>query len=86
MEKQTSREKVKSRKFSPFMSAVLEVCFIIFLFYSNLLMGEFTHGGAGYAKGFIWAVCDIFTWMNLTIAIVLAIIAHLVFEFLRKRV
>ena len=84
MEKQTNE--IKNRKFSPFIRAVLEVCFIVFLFYSNLLMGEFTHGGEGYAKGFIWAVCDIFTWTNLIIALAMAIIAHLVFEFLRKRV
>jgi hypothetical protein len=27
----------------PILRAVIEVAFIIFLFYSNLLMGEFTH-------------------------------------------
>ncbi len=27
--------------------AVIEVSFIIFLFYSNLLMGEFEHSGMG---------------------------------------
>jgi hypothetical protein len=34
--------------------AVIEVGFIIFLFYSNLLMGEFERSGLGQKKGLAW--------------------------------
>jgi hypothetical protein len=35
--------------------AVIEVGFIIFLFYSNLLLGEFERSGLGQKKGVVWA-------------------------------
>ena len=35
--------------------AVIEVGFIIFLFYSNLLMGEFERSGMGQKRGIAWA-------------------------------
>jgi hypothetical protein len=35
--------------------AVIEVGFIIFLFYSNLLMGEFERSGIGQKRGVAWA-------------------------------
>jgi len=73
------------KKLAPILRIVLEVGFIVFLFYSNLLMGEFTNSGMGQSKGLIWAIQDIFTITNFMIAIVLAIIGFLVFEFLRKR-
>jgi hypothetical protein len=41
--------------------AVIEVAFIIFLFYSNLLMGEFERSGMGQQRGAAWAVEDVFT-------------------------
>ncbi len=31
--------------------AVIEIAFIIFLFYSNLLMGEFERSGLGQTRG-----------------------------------
>ena len=65
--------------------AVIEVGFIIFLFYSNLLMGEFERSGMGQHKGIAWAVVDVFTIANFEIAIVSAIIAYILFEFLRKK-
>ena len=65
--------------------ALTEVFFIVFLFYSNLLMGEFTGNGLGRGRGFVWAVEDIFTWTNFGIAIVAALIGYLVVEYLRKR-
>jgi hypothetical protein len=66
------------------LRAVIEVAFIVFLYYSNLLMGEFTvsHGSG---KSFAYALRDIFTQTNFTIAIVSAAIGYAVFEFLRKR-
>lgn len=69
----------------PFVRLFIEVGFIIFLFYSNLLMGEYTGSGRGHSNGIVWALSDIFTVTNFVIAIVLAIIGYLVVEFLRKR-
>jgi hypothetical protein len=65
--------------------AVIEVGFIIFLFYSNLLMGEFERSGMGRTKGVAWAIRDVFTTANFEIAIVAALIGYVLFEFLRKR-
>ena len=64
---------------------LLEVSFIIFLFYSNLFMGEFTRSGLGQQNGFWWALQDIFTRTNFAIAIVLALIGHLVFDFFTNK-
>jgi hypothetical protein len=65
--------------------AVIEVSFIIFLFYSNLLMGEFERSGMGRKRGLTWAILDVFTAANFEIAIVAAVIGYILFEFLRKR-
>ena len=65
--------------------ALIEVGFIIFLFYSNLLMGEFERSGAGRQKGFIWAVSDVFDANNFEIAIVAALIGYVLVELLRRR-
>jgi hypothetical protein len=66
------------------LRAAIEIAFIVFLFYSNLLMGEFTRGH-GMGKTLRAAVIDIFTPASLTIALVSAGIGYLVFEYLRKR-
>ena len=68
-----------------FFRAVIEIVFILFLFYANLLMGEFTRSGPGQQNGLIWAIKDIFTEANFSIALVAALIGYIVFEFLRKR-
>jgi hypothetical protein len=65
--------------------AVIEAGFIIFLFYSNLLMGEFERSGMGQKKGVVWAIGDVFTAANFEIATIAAIIGYILFEFLRKR-
>jgi len=65
--------------------ALIEIGFIIFLFYSNLLMGEFTHSGLARNKGLAWAVGDVFTSANFEIAIIAALIGYVLVEFLRKR-
>jgi len=65
--------------------AVIEVGFIIFLFYSNLLMGEFERSGMGQKRGITWAIEDVFTSANFEIAMMAALIGYLLFEFLRKR-
>lgn len=64
---------------------MIEVGFIVFLFYSNLLMGEFGRSGKGRELGLAWAITDILTPANFTIAIVAALVGYVVFEFLRSR-
>jgi hypothetical protein len=64
---------------------VVEVGFIVFLFYSNLLMGEFERSGMGQKRGLAWAMGDVFTSANFGIAMIAAAIAYIIFEFLRKR-
>jgi hypothetical protein len=65
--------------------AIVEVSFIIFLFYSNLLMGKFERSGMGQSKGLVWAIRDIFTADNFVIAFIAALIGYVLVEFLRKR-
>ncbi|HEV3511888.1 MAG TPA: hypothetical protein VGS05_09320 [Candidatus Sulfotelmatobacter sp.] len=67
------------------LRGVIEVCFIIFLFYSNLLMGEFERSGIAQKRGLAWALADVFTNANLSIALVAALVGYIVFEFLRNR-
>lgn len=65
--------------------ALIEVGFIIFLFYSNLLMGEFTRTNSP-GKTLAFAVRDIFTMTNFEIAVFSGLIGYVVFEYLRKQV
>jgi hypothetical protein len=64
---------------------LIEIGFIIFLFYSNLLMGEFEHSGMAQQRGLAWALADVFTAPSLEIAIVAATIGYVLLEFLRTR-
>jgi hypothetical protein len=68
----------------PFWRAVIEVAFIVFLFYSNLLMGEFTATG-GKGKTLWFALTDIFTGTNLLIGLLSALVGFVIFEYLRKK-
>jgi hypothetical protein len=70
--------------FAHFRRAVVEVAFIIFLFYSNLLMGEFNRTN-GRGKSLSVALNDIFTIRNFAIALIAASIGYVVFEHLRKK-
>jgi hypothetical protein len=65
--------------------AVIEVGFIIFLFYANLLMGEFERSGLGQKRGLAWAIADVFTPANFAIAMVAALVGYVLFEFLRRQ-
>jgi hypothetical protein len=65
--------------------AFIEIGFIVFLFYSNLLMGEFEHSGIGQTKGLLSALSDMFTVYNLGIAIAAATIGYILIEFLRTK-
>jgi hypothetical protein len=63
--------------------AIVEVGFIIFLFYSNLLMGEMERTANGREKGMLWDLRDIFTRKNFIVAVVAALIGYIVVERLR---
>ena len=67
------------------LRAVIEMGFIVFLFYANLLMGEFERSGMGQKRGLTWAIEDILTRANFEIAMIAALIGYVFFEFLRKR-
>lgn len=67
------------------LRAAIEVGFIIFLFYSNLLMGEFERSGLGQKRGLFWALMDVFTVANFGIALTAGLLGYLIFEFLRKK-
>jgi hypothetical protein len=73
------------RKLAAVWRALVEIGFIVFLFYSNLLMGEFTRTNAD-RKTLIFAIKDIFTPTNLVIAIISGLIGYVVVEYLRKRI
>ena len=72
------------RRLKPLWRAVIEVAFIDFLFYSNLLMGEFTASN-GKGKTLAFALQDIFTITNFVIALVSALIGYVIFETLRHK-
>ncbi len=74
----------RAERFHPIWRAVIEVGFIIFLFYSNLLMGEFEFAN-GQGKTLAFALHDIFTGKNFLIALFSATVGYLIFEFLRKK-
>jgi hypothetical protein len=63
----------------------IEVAFIVFLFYSNLLMGEYERSGPGRQMGLAWAVADILTPANFVIALAAGLVGYVVFEFLRAK-
>lgn len=65
--------------------AFVEMAFIVFLFYSNLLMGEFERSGMGRSRGLAWALRDVFTGSNFAIAAVATVIGYVIVEFLRNR-
>jgi fatty acid desaturase len=77
-------QRTNRRRLIPIWRAVIEVGFIVFLFYSNLLMGEFTFAN-GHDKTLAAALMDIFTATNLVIALVSAFIGYMVVEYLRKK-
>jgi hypothetical protein len=59
--------------------AVIEVGFIVFLFYSNLLMGEFERSGTGEKRGLAWAMTDVFSSLNFGIALIAALVGYVLF-------
>jgi len=71
---------------APLLRAVTETGFIMFLFYSNLLMGEFTRSNSLHGKSIVAAVVDVFTFTNFCIGTFSAVIGHFVVEYIRKKV
>lgn len=67
-----------------FGRAAIEITGILFLFYANLLMGEFT-GHSRTGKTLLYALNDIFTKENLVIGVVAATAGFAVFEWFRMR-
>ncbi len=76
----------KTRRLAPIWRAFIEIGFIIFLFYSNLLMGEFTRSNSAHGKSFLSAIADIFTLVNFDIGVFSAFIGYMVVEFLRNKI
>jgi hypothetical protein len=72
------------KRLAPAWRAIVETGFIIFLFYSNLLMGEFTRAN-GQRKTLVFAFEDIFSVANLAIAIISGLLGYLGLDYLRKR-
>jgi len=72
------------KKTNTIWEAILEVAFIVFLFYSNLLMGIYNRSGEGQTKGFLWAFREVVTLPNFIIAIISAIVGHFFFDYLRN--
>ena len=75
----------KNKKTPSIWRTIIEVGFIIFLFYSNILMGEFINSGIGQSKGFLWAFLNIFNLTTFIIALIAGLIGHLVFSYFRKK-
>jgi hypothetical protein len=71
-------------RLKPIWRVVIEAAFIIFLFYANLLMGEFT-GVNGQGKTLAFALHDIVTPTNFLIGLVSALIGFVIFEYLRHK-
>ena len=73
------------KRLAPIRRALIEIGFIIFLFYSNLLMGEFERSNGEHGKTLTFALHDILTFPNFGIALISASIGYMVFEYLRRR-
>ena len=78
------RDQGNRRLSTRLLRAAIEVAFIVFLFYANLLMGEFTVSN-GHGKSFAFAFHDILTGTNLLIALISGLIGYMVFEYLRRK-
>ena len=74
----------QTQRFHPIARVLIETAFIVFLFYSNLLMGEFTAANSK-GKTFAYALHDIFTATNFAIALISALIGYVIIESLRKK-
>ncbi len=76
---------IAEEKLTWVLRVVVEMGFIIFLFYSNLLMGEFTQTNGAQGKTLVFAIKDIFSVTNFIIAVISALVGHMIFEHFRKK-
>ena len=74
----------KQENITPILRTIIEMGFIIFLFYSNLLMGEFTQTNGAQGKTLVFAIRDIFSVTNFIIAVISSLVGHVVFEHFLK--
>jgi hypothetical protein len=65
--------------------AVVEVAFIMFLFYANLLMGEYERANSSAGKTLVDALADIFTVNSLVIGLLASLVGYATVEFLRAK-
>ncbi len=68
-----------------FYSSLIEMSFIIFLFYSNLLMGQYNLGHDFAQRPIFEAMKNVFTIDNFGVAVTAAFIGHVAFDSMRKR-
>jgi hypothetical protein len=59
--------------------------FIIFLFYANLLMGQYNFGHHFCDRPILEALRTVFTLDNFIIALIAAFIGHVAFDYFRRR-
>jgi len=84
---QREHEMTEKRNFSTYIRrAAMEMGFIIFLFYSNLLMGQYNRGHDFSNRPLSIAFREIITLDNLIIAVITAFLGHFVFDYMRKRI
>ena len=76
---------IRPTRLQHFKTAAIEIGFILFLFYANLLMGEFTRS-TRVKHTVLFALGDVITPENLLIGFVAASLGHGIFEYLRRRV
>ena len=67
------------------IAIIIEFLFIMFLFYSNLLMSEYTKSEINKHKNLLVSIDNIFTIENFIIAVIAAFISHFVFGYIRKK-
>lgn len=72
-------------RLAPALRAVIEAGFIMFLFYANLLMGEFERANSAGGKTLSEALIDIFTLANFAIGVSAALVGYVVVEYLRRK-
>ena len=63
--------------------ALAEIAFIMFLFYTNLFMGQFTR--SRHPPGILIAFLDLFTFTNAVIGLLGAIAGYFCIEWIRNR-
>jgi len=79
-----TRHRIRRTPLQQFRTAAIEIGFIMFLFYANLLMGEFTRSNAVHHT-VLFAFWDVLTPENFAIGFVAACLGHGIFEYLRRR-